>query len=138
MTHAKRRGCRCRVAFPRSAGTTHLAEIVALAIALLALVILASLLARRASMPEPLLLVAIGLAVSWVPGVPEDKLHPNLVLHLFLPLLVYATALEVPWKQFRANLRPLGFLGTRLVVFTTARVAIVAHAIVPGTSCPAA
>ncbi len=115
-----------------------MAEIVALAIALLALVILASLLARRASMPEPLLLVAIGLAVSWVPGVPEVKLHPNLVLHVFLPLLVYATALEVPWKQFRANLRPIGFLGIGLVVFTTAGVAIVAHAIVPGISWPAA
>lgn len=115
-----------------------MAEIVAVAIALLALVITASLLARRISMPEPLLLVPLGLLVSWVPGVPELKLDPNLVLHLFLPLLVYATAVDVPWKQFRANLRPIGFLGIGLVLFTTAGVAVVAHAIVPGLGWPAA
>ena len=115
-----------------------MAEIVAIAIALLALVITASIAARRLALPEPLLLVPIGLAVSWVPGVPEVRLDPNLVLHLFLPLLVYATAIDVPWKQFRANLRPIGFLGIGLVVFTTTGVAIAAHAVVPELSWPAA
>ena len=113
-----------------------MAEIVAIAIALLALVITASLAARRLAMPEPLLLVPIGLAVSWVPGVPEVKLDPNLVLHVFLPLLVFATAIDVPWKQFRANLRPIGFLGIGLVVFTTTGVAVAAHAVVPELSWP--
>ena len=113
-------------------------ETVALLLGLLVLVIAASLAARAASFPEPLAYVPIGVAVSFVPGIPEVALDPDIVLHLFLPLLVYATAIEVPWKEFRANLRPIGFLAFGLVAFTTAGVAALAHAIVPGLSWPAA
>lgn len=107
-------------------------------LALFALVIAASLLARRISVPEPLLFVLTGLALSFVPGLPAVSLDPDLVLDVFLPLLVYATAIELPWKQFRENLRPIGFLGIGLVVFTTCGVAVLAHAIVPGLTWPAA
>jgi Na+/H+ antiporter len=105
---------------------------------LLVLLIAASVLARRIAFPEPLLFVPIGIAVSYVPGIPAVYLHPNLVLHVFLPLLVYATALGVPWRQFRDNIRPIGFLAIGLVLFTTAGVAILAHALVPGLSWAAA
>lgn len=111
-------------------------ETVALLLGLLVLVIAASLAARAVSFPEPLAYVPIGVAVSFIPGVPEVALDPDVVLHFFLPLLVYATAIEVPWREFRANLRPIGFLAFGLVAFTTAGVAILAHAIVPGLSWP--
>ena len=113
-------------------------ETVALLLGLFVLVIAASLAARAVSLPEPLVYVPVGVAVSFIPGVPEVALDPDVVLHFFLPLLVYATAIEVPWKEFRANLRPIGFLAFGLVAFTTAGVALLAHAIVPGLSWPAA
>ncbi|HEX7558053.1 MAG TPA: Na+/H+ antiporter [Usitatibacter sp.] len=108
------------------------------ALALLALLIAASLAARKFSLQEPLLFVLTGLAVSFVPGLPAIHLDPQLVMDIFLPLLVYATAIEVPWRAFRANLRPIGFLGIGLVLFTTFGIAAVAHAIVPGLEWPAA
>ncbi|MGZ5041985.1 MAG: cation:proton antiporter domain-containing protein, partial [Usitatibacter sp.] len=108
------------------------------ALALLALLIAASLAARRFTLQEPLVYVLTGLAVSFVPGVPPVDLDPELVMDIFLPLLVYATAVEVPWRQFRANLRPIGFLGVGLVLFTTAGIAVFAHMIVPGLEWPAA
>jgi len=113
-------------------------ETVALLLGLLVLVIAASLAARAVSFPEPLAYVPIGVAVSFIPGVPEAQLDPDVVLHVLLPLLVYATAIEVPWREFRANLRPIAFLAFGLVLFTTAGVALLAHAIVPGLSWPAA
>lgn len=105
---------------------------------LLVLLVAASVLARRVAFPGPLLFVPIGVAVSYVPGIPAISLHPDLVLNVFLPLLVYATAINVPWRQFRANLRPIGSLAIGLVVFTTAGVAMLAHLIVPGLSWAAA
>src|SRR5450755_1039753 len=75
-------------------------------LALLALLIAASLVARKISFQEPLLFVLTGLVVSFIPGLPAIALDPELVMDVFLPLLVYATAVEVPWREFRANLGP--------------------------------
>jgi CPA1 family monovalent cation:H+ antiporter len=105
---------------------------------LLVLLVAASVLARRISFPAPLLYVPVGMAASFIPGVPTISPHPDLVLHVFLPLLVYATAINVPWRQFHANLRPIGSLAIGLVIFTTAGVAVIAHAIVPGLPWAAA
>jgi CPA1 family monovalent cation:H+ antiporter len=105
---------------------------------LLVLLVAATVLARRISFPAPLLYVPVGMAVSYIPGVPKISAHPDLILHVFLPLLIYATAINVPWRQFRANLRPIGSLAIGLVIFTTAGVAVIAHAIVPGLSWAAA
>src|SRR5258708_32066646 len=98
------------------------------------LVIGGSVVARRVAFPEPLLFVPIGAAVSYLPGVPVVTPNPALILHVFLPLLVYATAVDIPWRQFRANLRPIGSLAIGLVIFTTTGVAIIAHTIAPGLS----
>jgi CPA1 family monovalent cation:H+ antiporter len=105
---------------------------------LLVLLIAGSVFARRIAFPEPLLFVPIGAAVSYLPRMPAVSFHPDLVLHIFLPLLVYATAINVPWRQFCANLRPIASLAIGLVIFTTLAVAILAHAIVPGLSWAAA
>src|SRR5438132_12074255 len=87
---------------------------------LLILLIAGAVVARRMPFPEPLLLVPIGAALSYLPGLPPVSPHPDLVLNVFLPLLVHATAINLPWRQFRDNLRPIGSLAIRLVVFTTA------------------
>jgi len=43
--------------------------------------------ARRLDWPAPLLLVAVGLAVSFAPGMPVFRLEPELVLVIVLPPL---------------------------------------------------
>ncbi|MDQ3578876.1 MAG: cation:proton antiporter, partial [Actinomycetota bacterium] len=87
--------------------------------------------ARRIDWPSPLLLVAVGLGVSFIPGVPEFRLEPELVLVLVLAPLLYSAALDSSYLDIKANLRPIGLLAFGLVLVTTAVVGVVAHLVVP-------
>ena len=94
--------------------------------------------ARRLGWQAPLLLVLVGFGASFVPGVPEFSIDGDLLLAVVLPPLLYSAALEVSYADFRALLRPIVQLGVGLVVVTAVVVALVAHAVVPGLSLPAA
>ncbi len=89
------------------------------------------LLARKLQVPEPIMLVVGGLAVSLIPGLPRVELHPDYVFLIVLPPLLYAQAWFTSWKDFYDNLRPITMLAVGLVLFTTTAVAFVAHALVP-------
>ncbi len=92
-----------------------------LAVAVLALV------ARRVTIPYPILFVIGGLLLAIIPGVPPIRLDPDLVFLFFLPPLLYPAALFTSWRDFRANLRPISMLAIGLVLFTTVAVAYLAH-----------
>ena len=82
--------------------------------------------------PYPILLVLGGLALGFVPGLPEIDLPPDLVLVGILPPLLYGAAFFTSLRDLRSNLRPVGLLAVGLVLLTMVIVAVVAHAIVPG------
>ena len=105
---------------------------------LLALALLVSALARRRGWSAPLLLVLVGLVVSFVPGVPVYELDPELVLLVFLPPLLYAAAWESSYLNLRQNLRAIGLLSVGLVLFTAFAVGYVMNALVPGLGLAAA
>ena len=88
--------------------------------------------------PYPILLVLGGLALGFVPGLPEIDLPPDLVLVGVLPPLLYGAAFFTSLRDLRANLRPVGLLAVGLVLLTMVVVAVVAHAIVPGLPWAAA
>ncbi|MPY50200.1 Na+/H+ antiporter [Streptomyces acidicola] len=94
--------------------------------------------ARRTPVPPPLLLVAAGLAVSYVPGVPEYTLDPHVVLPLILPPLLYTAATESSYLDLRAQLRPVALLSVGYVLFATLVVGWAAYLIVPGLPLTAA
>ncbi|MBO0868404.1 MAG: Na+/H+ antiporter [Micromonosporaceae bacterium] len=91
-----------------------------------------SALARRVSVPPPIVLVAVGILVSLVPGLPQYHLDPNLVLVGFLPPLLYAEALDTSLRDLKANLRPIALLSVGLVLATALAVGYAAHLLVPG------
>lgn len=95
-------------------------------------------LARRLNWSAPLLLVAAGLAVSFIPGVPAFELDPELILVLVLPPLLYSAALDSSYLNIKTNLRPIGLLSVGLVLATTAVVGLVAHLVIPELTLPAA
>nr|WP_202447591.1 Na+/H+ antiporter [Streptomyces sp. SID5468] len=95
-------------------------------------------LARRTGVSAPLLLVTVGLAASFVPGVPAYTLDPHWVLPFVLPPLLHTAALDSSYLGLRANLRPVALLSVGYVLFATAAVGLVAHAIVPGLPLAAA
>lgn len=88
-------------------------------------------LCRRRGWPAPLVLVAVGLAVSLIPGFPEVELDSDLVLGIVLPPLLYSAALRCSYSGFRDSLATITALGVGLVVVTTAVVGAVAYLIVP-------
>ncbi|KUN82952.1 sodium:proton exchanger [Streptomyces bungoensis] len=94
--------------------------------------------ARRGPVPAPLLLVAVGLAISYVPGVPDYTLDPEVVLPLLLPPLLYTSAVDSSYLDLRAQLRPVALLSVGYVLFATVVVGYAAHLIVPGLPLTAA
>lgn len=88
--------------------------------------------ARRLLIPYPILLVIGGLILGFLPALPVITLKPDLVFLVFLPPILWAAAYFTSWRDFRANLRPIGLLAVGLVLATTAAVAAVVHAALPG------
>src|ERR1022692_4031296 len=95
-------------------------------------------LARRLNFAAPILLVVAGLAVSYIPGMPEFRLSPTFVLLGVLPPLVYAAALESSYLNLRDSVRSLTLLSVGLVLFTAAVVAWAVRLAVPGLPLAAA
>ncbi|WP_134740146.1 Na+/H+ antiporter [Nocardioides sp. 503] len=108
--------------------------LVALAVAVLAV----TALAERVDLPPPLVLIAVGVAASYFPGMPEVHLEAEVVLLGLLPPLLYATAIQTSLVDFNANRRTIFLLSVGLVVFTTAGVGALVHALVPGIGWAAA
>src|SRR5882762_5259733 len=102
-------------------------DIIEVVFGLLAAVAGLALLARKLSIPYPILLVLGGVLLGLIPGLPRVRLNPELVFLFFLPPLLYPAALFMPWRDFRANLRLISLLAIGLVLFTTVTVGFLAH-----------
>lgn len=109
----------------------HLLQIIIL---LLIAVLALTTIARKLAIPYPILLVVGGLVLSFMPGLPTVRLDSDLIFLVFLPPLLWSAAYFTSWRDFRANARPIILLAVGLVVATTAAVASVAHAVLPGLS----
>lgn len=103
-------------------------ELVALAIVVLA----GTALAERVGLPAPLGLIVVGVAASYAPGVPTVHLSSDVVLLGLLPPLLYSAAIGTSLVDFNANRRSILLLSVGLVVFTTAGVGLLVHALLPG------
>lgn len=80
----------------------------------------------------------LGMVLAVLDFVPNVDVPPDLILPLLLPPLLYASVRRTSWRQFTANKRPIFLLAVALVFVTTAVVAFVAGAIVPGLPIAAA
>jgi Na+/H+ antiporter len=105
---------------------------VVIGIAFAALVVALTALARRLPVPTPIVQVIAGVAVGLVPGVRIPELDPEIVFFVFLPPILWAAAFFTSFREFRANLRPIGLLAIGLVLATSAVVALVAKLLIPG------
>src|SRR5262245_5483733 len=107
-------------------------------ILLIVVVLVLVTIAQRLPVPYPIFLVLGGLVLSLVPNVPVVHLDPDLVFLIFLPPILMAAAYFTSLRDFRANLHAIGSLAVGLVLATTAAVAVVARALVPGLDWPVA
>ena len=100
-------------------------------LALVTLVALLAAFAQRLKMPYPIVLVLGGLVLSFFPRMPHVSLNPAFVFLVVLPPLLFSSALNTPWREFRSNLVSISMLGIGLVAFTVAGVAVVSHFFIP-------
>jgi Na+/H+ antiporter len=84
---------------------------------------------RRLRIAAPVLLLACGALLGFVPALRGVALPPEVVLLLFLPALLYWESLTTSLQEIRSNLRGVVLTSTLLVILTAWAVAAVLHAL---------
>ncbi|MDN5698343.1 MAG: cation:proton antiporter, partial [Rubrobacter sp.] len=97
---------------------------------LLAAAALLAQLAMVMKIPYPVFLVLGGVAISFIPGLPDLEIPPEVIFLVFLPPLLHASAYSSSPLDLRAHLRPILLLAIGLVLLTAGVVAVVAHYVV--------
>ena len=100
-----------------------------LILALLAVFATVQLLAHRLGVPYPSLLVIGGLAIALIPGLPRIDSDPELLFLIFVPPLLYWTALTTSIRELKDVIGPVARLSTVLVLLTMTVVAVVVHSL---------
>ncbi len=99
---------------------------------LLFFVVVFGILARKLGTPYPIVMVLGGLLLSVIPAVPGVVLNPDLVFLVVLPPLLYASAWNTSWRDFRYNIVSISLLAFGLVAFTVIGVALAAPRVFAG------
>ncbi|MEA2127886.1 MAG: monovalent cation/hydrogen antiporter, partial [Solirubrobacteraceae bacterium] len=87
-------------------------------------------LANWLNVPYPIPLVIGGLVLGLVPEIPNIQLNPDLVLLVFLPPLLYASAFFADLRALRTDARVISLSAIGLVLATAAAVAVIAHELI--------
>jgi monovalent cation/hydrogen antiporter len=106
-------------------------SLVALILLLFAATAALRALADRTGVPLPTLLVLGGLALALIPGLPQLTLDPETIFLIFIPPLLFWTAIRTSLRDLKRNLRPIVLLALWLVLLTMAVVAVVTHRLLP-------
>lgn len=99
---------------------------------LLSFVVLFGIFARKLGSPYPIVMVIGGLLLSFIPMVPDIALNPDLIFLIVLPPLLYSSAWNTSWRDFRYNLANISLLAFGLVGFTVIGVALIAPHVLVG------
>ena len=103
---------------------------------ILAIMIVLSALADKVRVPYPILLITAGIAIGFIPTLPNIELDPDVIFLIFLPPMLYDAAFNISFKEFRTNINTIGTLAISLVFITASGIAVVAHYVIPGMSWP--
>ena len=96
------------------------------------------ILAQKWGVPHPVLLVLGGLVVAMIPELPQPNVDPDLLFTIFVPPLLYWSALTISLREMRAFFGPIVRLGTGLVIVTMCAVAAIVHVLMPMVGWPEA
>src|SRR5215470_2364669 len=94
-------------------------------ILLVFLILLIVMAARKLRIASPLLLVAGGLLLSWIPALSHIQIDPELIFLIFLPPLLYEAAWDTSWKEMWRWRRVISVFAILIVILTSSVVALV-------------
>ncbi|MCK8478330.1 cation:proton antiporter [Microbacterium aurugineum] len=113
-------------------------EILVFVIAAVLAIVFASSLSQRTGVAGPLILVAVGVGVSLIPGVSAVAVPPQLILVGVLPPLLFSAAVSAPAIEFRRDLSAIGGLSVLLVIVSSLALGVFFFWAIPGLGFPLA
>ena len=105
-------------------------------ILIMAVMIILSSVADKVRLPYPILLITAGIALGFIPEMPDVEISPAIVFLIFLPPLLFDAAYKTSYKEFKTHYNTIATLATGLVFLTTAAIAAIAHFVIPGMTWP--
>ena len=105
---------------------------------ILALMIGLSAVADKIKLPYPILLISAGIAIGFIPELPNIEINPEIIFLIFLPPLLYDAAFNISFAEFKTNINTIGTLAISLVFLTATAIAVAAKYLIPGMSWPLA
>ncbi|MCS5734375.1 Na+/H+ antiporter [Herbiconiux daphne] len=91
-------------------------------------IMVGGVIARLLHIAPPLVLLALGAAVGFIPALENVALPPDVVLLLFLPALLYWESINTSLREIRNNIRVISLAAIGLVLVTALVVGVVAAA----------
>jgi Na+/H+ antiporter len=101
-------------------------------LAMIAAIVLLEMWATKLKIAYPILLVVAGLLISFIPGLPNIKINPDLIFFIFLPPLLFEAAWSISFKEMKKWWRIIGSFAFLVVFFTAFSVAVVTNHFIPG------
>jgi len=95
-------------------------------------------LAHWVALPGTLLLVFCGVGLSWVPGLSDLHIQPEIFFALFIPPLLFADGWLIPKRDLLGVLRPVLMLAFGLVFATVVAIGYLIHWLIPSLPLAAA
>jgi NhaP-type Na+/H+ or K+/H+ antiporter len=99
-------------------------------------IVAAGVFGQKLGVAAPLILVAIGVAFSYLPGAPSEVPH-EIILTVLLPPILYSAAVQVPVVDFRRNISSITALSVVLVLVTAFVTGFLLYLIFPDLSLAA-
>ncbi|HTE00979.1 MAG TPA: Na+/H+ antiporter [Mucilaginibacter sp.] len=107
-------------------------EILLLCLGLILSVSFLVVLAKKLRVAYPVFLVIAGLAIGFVPGLPNVHIDPKLVFLVILPPILYDAAQNTSWKAMWKWRRIITVMALGYVLLTATAVAWVSYMLIPG------
>src|SRR3954471_18430873 len=101
-------------------------------IGLLLIALILAVTVKRLNFPYPIALVMAGFAIASIPGVPHIRIDPEVIFYILLPPILAEAAYLTSWRDFWRWRRAIFLLAFGLVTTTTAVVASLCTAMIPG------
>ncbi|MCL2736427.1 MAG: cation:proton antiporter [Propionibacteriaceae bacterium] len=111
-------------------------EYMVLIFVVVAAVVALSTVSDRLGVAPPLILMLVGVGISFLPMVSIGPIDPEWILAVILPPLLYVGAISIPTVELRRDFSAVGGLAILLVVVSAIVLGFIIHWILPGVSLP--
>ena len=107
-----------------------------IALAGMLIIVACQFVALKVRVASPLILLAVGLAIGFLPQVGAIEVEPHIVLEIVLPPLLFSAAVRIPTMDFRREMQAVAMLAIPLVFLSAFAVGFVINWLVPAVSLP--